>query len=166
MKLNSKRSLNLSEQCVVDCMPNSYGCVGGSPYAALEFAKMFGLSNGSPNFYEYKGSKSTCNMKKFPAIINSGGCCIKYLNGDENELKKMVAKQPVVVGVSMTMNMLYYKKGIFSDRSCDAKLNHVLVREVFELFLRVDIDFFRLLLDMELTWMDKIIGLLETGEKL
>ena len=54
---------------------------------------------------------------------------MKYLKGDENELKKLVAKQPVVVGVTMTINMLYYKTGIFSDRSCGSKLDHVLVRD-------------------------------------
>lgn len=107
---------------------NSDIFLGGSPYAALDFARMFGLSNGSPKFYDYKGFKDTCNMKTFPAIINSGGSCIKYLKGDENELKKLVAKQPVVVGVTMTINMLYYKTGIFSDRSCGSKLDHVLVR--------------------------------------
>lgn len=25
---NKKASYNLSEQCIVDCMPNSYGCTG------------------------------------------------------------------------------------------------------------------------------------------
>lgn len=65
-------------------------------------------------------------MKQFPSIVNIGNSCTRFLNGDEDQLKQLVAKQPVVAAVSMTLNMLFYKSGIFSDPTCK-KLDHVVV---------------------------------------
>lgn len=83
--------------------------IGGSPAAVLDFAKMFGVSNGAQSFYEYKGRQGTCRMKEFPPIQRFGNSCTSKLDGDEDQLKALVSKQPVVAAVSMTMNMFFYR---------------------------------------------------------
>lgn len=95
---------------------------------------MFGLSNGARSFYEYTGRKGPCRMRQFPAIRRVGNSCTKRFYGNEEELKALVAKQPVVAAVSMTAKMMVYKSGIFSDPMCPKKVDHALVRNFRLLF--------------------------------
>lgn len=74
-----------------------------------------------------------CIRRYHPTIRKIVKYCSKYLYGDENELKALVAKGPVVVGVTLTINMLYYKSGIFYDPSCSKFIDHAIVR-IFALY--------------------------------
>lgn len=59
--------------------------------------------------------------------MNVTRTCEKYINGDEEFLKALVAVQPVVVGYSVTIDFMYYKEGIFRDPTCTTAIDHALV---------------------------------------
>jgi hypothetical protein len=85
------------------------------------------LADGSPGKYEYTGRQEMCSRKSYPTVRKIVKYCSKVLNGDENELKSLVARGPVVVGVSLTINMMYYKSGIFYDPLCSQDIDHAIV---------------------------------------
>lgn len=91
----------------------------------MQYAKDFGVSDGE--LYTYANSRQMCMRKEFPAIMNVSRVCEKYINGDEEYLKSLVAVQPVVIGYSVTVDFMYYKEGIFNDPTCTTAIDHALV---------------------------------------
>lgn len=97
------------------------------PGAALNYIQSNGIVSGAPGKYEYNGKEQIC-LHNFRALRKVQNHCSKFLEGDENELKRLVSIGPVVVGVSLTLNMLYYRKGVFSDPACHLEVDHAVVR--------------------------------------
>lgn len=63
-----------------------------------------------------------------PPIMNVTKTCEDQLNGDEEAMKALVAKRPVVVGFAVTVDFMYYKTGVFSDPTCvNLAIDHALV---------------------------------------
>lgn len=119
-----------SEQGVIDCDAFSFGCDGGWPSRAFEYARDFGISDGKE--YKYTASRDECKTIEYPSVMKINETCEEFLNGDEKALKEIVATRPVTVAYSATIDFMYYRKGIFSDPTC-GQLNHALVR--FSFFL-------------------------------
>ncbi|KAG5683626.1 hypothetical protein PVAND_012899 [Polypedilum vanderplanki] len=125
-KVNRNINQTLSSQNVLDCINDDDPCSGGWPGVALDFVKYNGVADGSKGKYVYTGIPQSCN-KTFTPLRNISNWCSYFLSGNEYELQKLVAKQPVVVGVSLTFNMMYYKKGVFYDEACTNNIDHAVV---------------------------------------
>lgn len=69
-----------------------------------------------------------CRRKQFPSIYNITKSCEDYLQGDEEALKALVAKRPVVIGFAVTDNFMYYKKGVYVDNTCSRAIDHAMVK--------------------------------------
>lgn len=95
-KKNKKWSF--SEQNLVDCSVRDYGCSGGWPTNALQYIRDEGISNGTT--YTYKGMKQTClrNKTNFKSILKIPNVCEVMLNGCEESLKKIIARNGPVAG--------------------------------------------------------------------
>lgn len=63
----------------------------------------------------------------YPPVYNISNSCEENLKGDEEALKALVAKRPVVIGFALTMNFMYYKSGIYVDSTCTKSLDHAMV---------------------------------------
>lgn len=92
----------------------------------MTYVRSSGISDG--NKYTYSGVQGKCLRSLNPALRNISNHCFKYLGGDENGLKELVSKGPVAVGVGLTVDMMYYKSGVFYDPTCMANTDHAVVR--------------------------------------
>lgn len=78
--------------------------------------------------YKQEINPQICKRSEYPPIMNISNYCVKQLNGDEDEMKALVAERPVVVGFHVTENFMYYQSGVFSDPACTTIIDHALVR--------------------------------------
>lgn len=121
----AKKNLIASEQSVIDCDTLSYGCDGGWPGRVFEYARDVGISDGRK--YKYANGRQMCMNKFFKPIMNVTNYCQERLDGDEQALKALVAKRPVAVTFSLTIDFMYYKSGVFSDPTCTKSIDHSMV---------------------------------------
>ncbi|KAJ3648359.1 hypothetical protein Zmor_020169 [Zophobas morio] len=107
----------LSEQQLLDCVPEAEGCSGGWMSDAFKYvAKNHGINYYHD--YPYEGLKKTCryNATK-PKIVIWG---FEYLSQpDEDMLKRMlVMRGPVSVAIDGTGNFPDYTNGIYYNPTC------------------------------------------------
>lgn len=119
----------LSEQMMIDCSTDNYGCDGGWPTVALDFSNDIGVSS---NKYPYQNGQGSCAVKKFKKLISPGTFIRvneEYLNGNEENLKRIVYKYGCVsVVISIPSEMFVYGGGVFMCDTCDRdNLNHAVV---------------------------------------
>lgn len=112
----------LSEQNLVDCSKQNYGCSGGWMLAAWQdIKKEGGIEDESE--YPYMGKDGLpCKFNKTDSVFSDDAGYV--LNkGDEEMLKKTVATfGPVSVAIDSTPSgFVFYQKGVFYDKSCSSE---------------------------------------------
>ncbi|MED6161340.1 hypothetical protein PIB30_059789 [Stylosanthes scabra] len=126
IQIKTRNLLSLSEQQLVDCaVPNSNGCGGYYTDKAFEYIK----ENGglvSETDYPYEGVDGMiCNNEE---ITNPVGKISGYYDipqQSEEEILKVVANQPVAVGIDASSQAFrHYNGGIFSSDQCGYSLDH------------------------------------------
>lgn len=76
---------------------------------------------------------------QYPAVRNITNHCFRYFGGDENALRALVDRGPVTVGVMITVDMMYYKSGVFYDPSCTTSVDHAVVRwEIYGFYQKLE----------------------------
>lgn len=122
--------VELSEQQLVDCDKSNYGCNGGYMHNAITYAKNNGWLMTSSQ-YPYKGVKGKCFAQQVnsPKVKINGYEFVEY--GNEMELKETlstVGPISIAIHVSDYGNLMFYKKGVFTDHTCEASLvNHAVL---------------------------------------
>ncbi|RZB45739.1 Peptidase C1 and/or Inhibitor I29 domain containing protein [Asbolus verrucosus] len=126
-KIRYGATVTLSEQQLVDCATNLYGCNGGSTSEAF----MYIARNGGINYdrdYPYEARDGACRYSSSkPRVVIRG---YAYLTGpDENMLMDMVATQgPISVAIDVSGNWGSYKSGVYYSSTCSStSLNHAVV---------------------------------------
>lgn len=94
----------------------------------MQYARSYGISDGHK--YKYASKEQTCKKDEYPAALHISNACEQKLDGDEDALKALVAKHPVVAGFDTTVDFMYYKSGIFSDPLCSLKIDHAMVIKI------------------------------------
>ncbi|XP_044378489.1 senescence-specific cysteine protease SAG39-like [Triticum aestivum] len=109
--LKTSQSISLSVQELIDCNFNilNRGCQHGTSLLALWYIQKDGLSSESSYPYMARMSMSGCKKRKKPAARISG---FRLVYWTEDALEKAVAKQPVIVRLQGTTDLLNYKGGI------------------------------------------------------
>ncbi|KAJ4954716.1 hypothetical protein NE237_011499 [Protea cynaroides] len=122
-QLKTGNLVSLSEQELVDCDNNNYGCNGGNLDKAFQFIiQNQGLTTESN--YPYEEMDGTCNGEKAAdhAAMITGYKDVPSRN--EQELLMAVAKQPVSVSIEGSgYPFKYYSSGIFTGE-CGNNLDH------------------------------------------
>lgn len=120
-------SIVASEQEAIDCDLRSNHCNGGWPTDTLLYVRRSGITDGRQ--YRYITMQQQCMRKHYmPVYDGIRYICQQTLNGDEQKMKALVAKQPVIAGFKITKNFLSYKKGVFSDVACTTSVDHGVVK--------------------------------------
>lgn len=114
---------SLSEQELVDCVTDSYGCAGGFQDSAFEWV----IKNGgitSEEDYVYTAQNGTCDATKTKNHAATITGYEQVPSGDEKALMNAVANQPVTVAIEASGPFFqFYKSGIFRG-PCGLNLDH------------------------------------------
>jgi C1A family cysteine protease len=119
--INNTQLISFSEQNLVDCVTQDYGCNGGWPIDAMSYSAQAGIQSESD--YPYKGFDGKCAFDKSKAyIVNSG-----YYNVTPDNLEQMklaVAQQPVSVGIQANGLVFQFYAGGVIKKLCGANIDH------------------------------------------
>jgi len=125
--LKNGKLVSLSEQQLVDCSKDvCYGCQGGWPYKALEYAEKNGVC--AEGDYPYTARDGQCKDSQCTPVI-APGAITSYLNiSDEAAMLEALVLGPVSVLVEADRSAFqYYHSGILSDPSCGTQIDHAIL---------------------------------------
>ena len=128
---------SLSEQDLVDCVPDCYGCGGGWPYLAIEFV----INGSTPNSsytntsnmtgidtevsYQYKGFDETCNFTNSTVGARFTNLVRIPQNSSAHLLDAILSIGPISVAIDAENDFQFYSSGIFTSNTCSqTQLDH------------------------------------------
>lgn len=122
--ITNRDNVDLSEQNLVDCDTEEFGCGGGDPFSAMNWLEYEGITTESN--YPYKGAQGICKNsilgQKYKVLNQTANY---QLHGDESALKSLIDNYgPAVVGIHASDFFQSYKSGILVDNTCNYELNH------------------------------------------
>ncbi|KAJ9578171.1 hypothetical protein L9F63_005603, partial [Diploptera punctata] len=108
----------LSEQNLVDCDTENWGCDGGLMNTIFNYVqKNGGIDTEKTYPYEAKDGKCRFNRSNVGATISG---YVSLPRGDENKLTEAVATiGPISVGMNVPRDFCDYSEGIIYQRNCD-----------------------------------------------
>jgi C1A family cysteine protease len=125
--INYNLDYELSEQQLVDCSKENYGCNGGWMHTAMKFI----INNNGivkAEDYEYKGLKQICQIKN--NIKETSNFKIGYINpNDLKSLQYAIYLNPICIAIDANQfEFMFYKDGIY-DKPLEEKpqLNHAIL---------------------------------------
>merc|ERR1712226_1008432 len=115
--------LSLSEQQIVDCSKTGgYGCQGGWPLKAIEWAESQGLCGESS--YRYHAKDGVCHSCSAPILSVGSVIGAQSISASTDALKKALNVAPISVCVDAE-NWQHAGSGIFDD--CGKNLDHAVL---------------------------------------
>jgi len=123
--VNNGELLSFSEQQIVDCASAAgYGCQGGWPYLAVQYAAQNGLELESD--YPYTAKDGTCSFDASKAHkVNSNYQFVTPKSTDQ--LKSALVNFPVSVLIEADQDTFqFYKSGVLAT-GCGANLDHAVL---------------------------------------
>ncbi|EAR84061.1 papain family cysteine protease (macronuclear) [Tetrahymena thermophila SB210] len=111
----AERSINLSEQQLVDCCTAEYdnaGCNGGNKDQAFRYIESNPITTEAN--YPYKAVNQKCNTQKAALTPNYTISNYKQVNASTNDLAEALKIQPIAISVDAS-NWSFYTGGIFSN---------------------------------------------------
>jgi len=113
--------LSFSEQQIVDCATDNYGCNGGWPAKVFAYTATYGIETEAD--YPYSATDGECKYDSTKAIeVNSGFQWITPRSTDE--LKAALVNSPVSVAIEADQDVFqFYSSGVITA-GCGASLNH------------------------------------------
>jgi C1A family cysteine protease len=122
--LNHSVLLSFSEQQLVDCAQNCYGCDGCWPYLAMEYTAQNGIE--LEKVYPYNGEQGNCKYTPSLALsVNTGYQCIQQKS--VSQMLSALVQQPVSIAVEADQNAWQlYSHGIV-NRGCGDALDHAVL---------------------------------------
>ncbi|KAL3377141.1 hypothetical protein AABB24_003513 [Solanum stoloniferum] len=121
-QIANNEQISLSEQQLIDCSTQNYGCKGGLMTNAYNFLlqnNVEGITTESN--YPYEETQSICSTELQSAAVTISG--YEVVPASESALLQAVANQPISVGVAANEEFHFYGGGIY-EGSCSPKLNH------------------------------------------
>lgn len=119
--------VSLSEQQLVDCsgIYGNHGCQGGMPDRAYKYI-IANKGIATEQAYPYNGRDNMCQTEKGSDVIVTG---IMKVPRDEESLSKAVSTVgPISICIHATDTFRFYKKGVFTDKSCSSTyINHAVL---------------------------------------
>ncbi|CAH1100333.1 unnamed protein product [Psylliodes chrysocephalus] len=131
----------LSQQNLVDCArDHCYGCSGCWMDRAMEYVEKNGIMKDGD--YPYKGqTDEACLFNVSESVVKTKGH-VFVVTGDEDDLKKAVARQPVTVAINTDYSFQFYQTGIFDNPNCKkdkAHLDHSILIVGYDTLEGVDV---------------------------
>ncbi|KAI3456183.1 hypothetical protein Pfo_012846 [Paulownia fortunei] len=122
-QITAGKLISLSEQQLLDCNTENYGCNGGYMEIAFNYIKQKGIT--AYENYPYQGYQGNCNSQASaskPIVMISNYETVPH--NSESALLKAVANQPVSIGIDAGCDaFMNHQAGIFTE-NCGTHLNH------------------------------------------
>lgn len=121
-------ALALSEQQLVDCATNNYGCSGGSKYDALKYiAKTGGIAKATAYPYTSGSTRKagTCRYSAANkgAVVSATAPATYITAGDINGIMTVLASKGLVTVSMNVVNSFYsYKSGVYAESNCNTNV--------------------------------------------
>ena len=115
--------VSLSEQNVVDCVSNCYGCNGGWPNVAIDFLANNGGGIDTEASYPYTAMDGTCqfNVSNIGADVSG---VVNISSGNVTQLDNAVATVgPISVAIDASGDFQLYSSGIFNSTTCGSQID-------------------------------------------
>ncbi|KAH8410751.1 hypothetical protein KR222_004669, partial [Zaprionus bogoriensis] len=123
--LKTQQLVSLSEQNLVDCSYNDYGCQGGWPATALQYIKDNGGVNTETS-YPYEAKNGICRFKS-DQIGAKVASIVAVPSGNETALAAAVYSEgPISVAIDASL-FQHYSSGVFNEPSCTQSVDHGVV---------------------------------------
>ena len=126
----TNKLVSMSEQDLLDCVPDCYGCNGGWPSLAIQYVINGSKTEGIDTeiSYPYTAQDGTCNFTK----NNIGGKfhdVIKIPEGNTKYLyDSILSVGPISVAIDAEEDFQSYKTGIFESYMCsNTSLDHAVL---------------------------------------
>ena len=134
--------ISLSEQELVDCVSDCYGCDGGWPALAIEFIINGSKPNNSfilPNqngtnyshgvefegSYPYLGTDNDCSYNSSLVGANFSNLVEIPSDSVDHLYDALLSVGPISVAIDAEIDLQYYKSGIFESTTCsNTTLDH------------------------------------------
>lgn len=110
-------TVQLSEQNLVDCVEENWGCSGGWMHTSFDYVAKNGGINTAAS-YPYEAKDGNCRFNR----QHIGATCSRYVripSGDEQKLLHAVATRgPVSVAFYTLSSFFSYKDGVYDEPNC------------------------------------------------
>jgi len=117
--------VSLSEQQLLDCVEDSFGCEGGFENAAFRYVIENGIQ--SEESYEYRGVEGRCHADAAKFVDHFSG--FERVEADESQIESALVEvgHPIAVAIH-AQEMENYQEGIFDDPRCEeGEINHTVL---------------------------------------
>lgn len=137
---NTGNLTSLSEQDLVDCVPDCYGCGGGWPSSAILYVINGTIVNNTniiygndtnlsmidtESSYSYQGTDGTCVYNNTNRGANITGIVGIPKGSDALLQDALISVGPISVAIDAEDDFQFYKSGIFTSDSCsNTQLDH------------------------------------------
>lgn len=101
-------------QQLLDCDTNNDGCDGGWMYKAYKYTSQNGIMHYDDYPYKGKSNSDNCLYNETRVAFKNVGM-VQEKNLGNNELKALLNKQPVGVGIYTNGNFQFYKTGVMTE---------------------------------------------------
>jgi len=122
--INNGSLLSFSEQQIVDCDTDCYGCNGGWPYLAVQYAGINGLEEEAD--YPYTAQDGTCNYDASKTIKTNNNYTFITPNSSDS-LKAAIVNMPVSVVIEADQNAFQLYKSGTIWRACGSQIDHAVL---------------------------------------
>lgn len=133
--LKSGNLVSLSEQNLVDCSLQNYGCNGGWPSIAMEYIKTNGVDSEST--YSYVGYDESCkyNRSNVESFLNQ---IILIPSNNMTALYDSLGNiGPISIAIDAEDDFQFYNSGIYTSSICNSdpySLNHAILAVGYSTF--------------------------------
>ena len=115
---NTGNLVSLSEQDIVDCVTNCYGCNGGWPNVALEFIINNGSGLDTESSYPYTAMDGSCVFNVSDIGANLTGV-VNITSKNVTELMEVLGTVgPISVAIDASGDFQMYSSGIYTSTTC------------------------------------------------
>jgi len=119
--INNTKLLAFSEQNLVDCVVEDFGCGGGWPIDAMSYSAKHGINTETD--YPYVAKREKCLFNATKAVVVNDG----YYNVTQNNLEQMkaaLATQPISIGIQANQIVFQFYKGGVIKKFCGDSIDH------------------------------------------
>ena len=114
--------VSLSEQDIVDCVTNCYGCNGGWPNVALEFIINNGSGLDTESSYPYTAMDGNCVFNASDIGANLTGVVNITSKNVTDLMEALGTVGPISVAIDAGGNFQMYSSGIYTSTTCGSDI--------------------------------------------